>query len=63
MNAGGFTEQVAIVETNLGAAMQAAAAENRSELAAATGLLDGNFKREIPDSLEVELGVNFTDGD
>lgn len=27
------------------------------------GFLDGNFKREIPDSLDVELGINFTDGD
>ena len=27
------------------------------------GNLDGNFKREIPDSLDVELGINFSDGD
>ena len=27
------------------------------------GKLDGNFKREISDSLGVELGVNFSDGD
>jgi hypothetical protein len=26
-------------------------------------LLDGNFKREIPDGLAVELGINFSDGD
>lgn len=25
--------------------------------------LDGYFKREIPDSLDVSLGINFTDGD
>ena len=29
----------------------------------AAGLLDGNFKREIPDALAVELGINFSDGD
>ena len=29
----------------------------------AAGLLDGNFKREIPDGLAVELGINFSDGD
>jgi hypothetical protein len=27
------------------------------------GYLDGNFKREIPDSLELDLGINFSDGD
>lgn len=29
----------------------------------ALGKLDGNFKREIPDSLKIELGINFSDGD
>ncbi len=58
-----FASEVAIVRANLSAARQAIATENRSELATAIGLLDGNFKREIPDSLNVTLGLNFTDGD
>lgn len=39
--------------------------EDRDEtmLEITLGQLDGNFKREIPDSLDVELGINFTDGD
>ena len=58
-----FPAEVALVRENLAAARQAVATQNRNALAIATGLLDGNFKREIPDSLEVILGVNFTDGD
>ena len=58
-----FPAEVALVRENLSAARQAVATQNRNALAIATGLLDGNFKREIPDSLEVILGVNFTDGD
>ena len=38
---------------------------NRDEilLEVRLGELDGHFKREIPDSLDVELGINFSDGD
>lgn len=63
MLANNFPAEVDLVRENLAAARQAVATQNRSALAAATGLLDGNFKREIPDSLEVILGINFTDGD
>lgn len=54
---------VDLVRTNLAAAKAAAAAEDRAALTAAMGLLDGNLKREIPDGLGVDLGINFTDGD
>ncbi len=63
MLSGGFSEQVDIVKANLNTAKQAAIAENRSELTISIGLLDGNFKREIPNSLNVTLGIVFTDGD
>lgn len=63
MLSGGFSEQVDIVKKNLNTARQAATAKNRSELTIAIGLLDGNFKREIPNSLNVTLGIVFTDGD
>jgi len=63
MLANSFAAEVTTVRTNLTAARTAVATENRSDLAIAIGLLDGNFKREIPDSLNVTLSINFTDGD
>ncbi len=63
MLANDFATQVAIVRTNLADAKSAVTTKNRSELTTAIGLLDGNFKREIPDSLNVTLGIVFTDGD
>ena len=54
---------VDLVRANLAAAKAAAAAEDRDGLTTAIGLLDGNLKREIPDGLGVDLGINFTDGD
>lgn len=63
MSANGFDSKVSSVRINLNAAKQAAAAENRSDLEAAIGRLDGNFKREVADGLKVSLGVNFADGD
>lgn len=63
MLAAGFSTEVTIVKNNILTARQAVANKDRSELTAAIGLIDGNFKREIPNSLTVELGINFTDGD
>lgn len=37
--------------------------ENSVDMIAAAKILDGNFKREIPDALNVSLGLNFSDGD
>ncbi len=59
----GHEAEVELVLGNLDAAKQAATDEDRDALAAALGLLEGNFKREIPDSLGVQLGLTFTDGD
>lgn len=63
MLAKGLDEDVELVRTNLATAKQAALAEDRTALTAAIALLDGNLKREIPDGLGVELGINFSDGD
>lgn len=63
MEAGGYTSAIETVKTNLAAAKQAAVDQDRSTLATYIGLLDGNFKREIPDSLAVSLSINFNDGD
>ncbi len=59
----GLDEDVELVRANLDAAKQAALAEDRVALTNAIALLDGNLKREIPDGLGVELGINFSDGD
>ncbi len=58
-----FQDTVTLIKTNINTAKQAASDNNRSELSAAIGILDGNFKREVPDALNVVLGINFTDGD
>ena len=63
MTARGLEADVETVEANLAMAQAAAAAEDREALATAIGLLDGNLKREIPDGLGVDLGLNFSDGD
>ncbi|PIE21099.1 MAG: hypothetical protein CSA66_00070 [Proteobacteria bacterium] len=59
----GFTDQVAAVEATLAAARAAADAEDRDALTAAFAALEGSFKRELPDGLDVDLGITFTDGD
>ncbi|MEM6930383.1 MAG: imelysin family protein, partial [Myxococcota bacterium] len=59
----GFVAEADEVRANLESAQAAAAAASREDLATAIGLLEGNLKREIPDSLGVLLGINFADGD
>ena len=51
------------IRSNLARAKQACADQDITALNAALALLDGNFKREVPNGLNVELGLNFTDGD
>ncbi len=63
MEATGNQNAVAAVEDSLVQVRQAIADRNIEMLEVSLGFLDGNFKREIPDSLEVELGINFSDGD
>ena len=63
MVATGNQNAVAAVEDSLAQVRQAIADRDADMLEITLGYLDGNFKREIPDSLEVELGINFSDGD
>lgn len=51
------------VRDNFERAYEAINDESNLDFYTAAGLLDGNFKREIPDGLAVELGINFSDGD
>ncbi|MFW2372326.1 MAG: imelysin family protein [Gammaproteobacteria bacterium] len=63
MSGGGFDDVIELINTNINLARLAANNQSRSELTSAIGILDGNFKREVPDSLNVILGINFSDGD
>ncbi|MEM8942688.1 MAG: imelysin family protein [Pseudomonadota bacterium] len=63
MVATGNQNAVAAVEDSIVQVRQAIANRDPAMLEITLGFLDGNFKREIPDSLEVELGINFSDGD
>ena len=63
MNATGNQNAVATVEESIAQVRQAIGDRDPDMLEITMGFLDGNFKREIPDSLDVNLGINFTDGD
>ena len=63
MAAGGNQNEIADVESSIAQVREAIANRDIDMLAITLGFLDGNFKREIPDSLGVELGDDFGDGD
>jgi predicted lipoprotein len=63
MEATGNQNAVAAVEDSIDQVRQAIADRDMDMLEISLGYLDGNFKREIPDSLELDLGINFSDGD
>ena len=63
MTAGGNSTAVATVQANLQQARDAIDSRDATSFNAAAATLDGNFKRDIPDSLDVSLGINFSDGD
>lgn len=59
----GSPEHVEKVEADLDAVRAALAAEDAEALASTLAVLDGDFKREIPDALGIDLGITWTDGD
>ena len=63
MTANGYGSSVASVKTNIAGLRDAINSRDAAVFASFLGLLDGNFKREIPNALDVQLGLNFTDGD
>ncbi|MGB1091104.1 MAG: hypothetical protein ACPGYX_03185, partial [Oceanobacter sp.] len=63
MDSAGGGNEVTTVSENLAMANEAIEDQDATSFNAAAALLDGNFKREIPDSLDVSLGINFSDGD
>lgn len=63
MNNNRFEQTVADVQENIETFRTALEDENNTDMTAAAAVLDGNFKREVPDALDIELGLNFSDGD
>lgn len=63
MESTGNQNAVDTIRATIVAVRKAITERDAAMLDIALGQLDGNFKREVPDSLDVELGINFTDGD
>ena len=63
MSSGGYQTAVETVQQNIAAVRKTITDQDAAMLEIELGKLDGNFKREIPDGLNVELGINFSDGD
>ncbi|MEM1153990.1 MAG: imelysin family protein [Pseudomonadota bacterium] len=63
MAVSGNQNEIADVRDSIAQVRQALADRDPDMLEITLGFLDGNYKREIPDSLDVVLGINFSDGD
>ncbi|NVK37230.1 MAG: hypothetical protein HWE18_04835 [Gammaproteobacteria bacterium] len=59
----GFEQTIVSVADNVETLRTAIDETNTVSFQAAAGILDGNFKRDVPDALGVSLGLNFSDGD
>ncbi len=58
-----FEQTVLDITDNIQTLRSAFEEENIVDMKAAAAILDGNFKREIPEALNINLGLNFSDGD
>jgi predicted lipoprotein len=58
-----FEKTVANVKNNIQTLRSALEEKNTIDMKAAAAILDGNFKRDIPEALNINLGLNFSDGD
>lgn len=58
-----FEQTVANVKDNIQTLRSALEEKNTINIKAAAAILDGNFKRDIPEALNINLGLNFSDGD
>jgi len=54
---------LATIRANIVSAKQAIEAENDTDFDAAVKAIDGNIKRELTDGLNINTGLNFSDGD
>jgi len=58
-----FEQTVLSVKDNIQTLRTAFDEKNTTDMKAAAAALDGNFKREISEALDINLGLNFSDGD
>jgi predicted lipoprotein len=58
-----FEQTVTNVKDNIQTLRLALEEKNTIDMKAAAAILDGNFKRDIPEALNINLGLNFSDGD
>jgi predicted lipoprotein len=58
-----FEQTVLDINSNIETLRTALEEKNTIDTQAAAAILDGNFKREIPEALDITLGLNFSDGD
>ena len=58
-----FEQTLSNIEANLKTLTLALEEKNTVNTHSIAGTLDGNFKRDIPDALNINLGLNFSDGD
>lgn len=58
-----FGQTINLLQDNIQTFQTALEEENTVDMKASAKVLDGNFKREVPEALDVSLGLNFSDGD
>jgi predicted lipoprotein len=58
-----FEQTVSLLNDNISSLRTALEENNTVDTIAAAKIIDGNFKRDIPDALNINLGLNFSDGD
>lgn len=59
----GYDANISALQENMKIFKQSIEEKNTVNFKSFSAALDGNFKRELPDALGAELGLNFTDGD
>jgi hypothetical protein len=59
----GYKPDVALVKENIITFEDSVTNEDTADMIATAKVLDGNLKREIPEALNIALGLNFNDGD
>lgn len=63
MMGNGYDANMTTLQENMNDFKLSIEEKNTVNFISLSALLDGNFKRELPDALDTELGLNFTDGD
>lgn len=59
----GYDANITTLKENMEFFKRAITDKNTTDFKSFSAALDGNFKRELPQALNTQLGLNFTDGD